>query len=594
MTIERMMQAAIEHHQAGHLVEAEQRYRQILQQQPSHPQALQLLGVVSHQQGRHDAAVELISRALAINPRWPQAYSNRGEALRTLGKLDEAIADHQRAVTLDPNQAQAYYNLGVALKEKGDLDAAIAAYQRAIALKPDYAKAHGNLGNALREKDRIDEAIAACRQAIALKPDFAEAYSNLGAALRDAERYDEAIAACRQALALRPQFPESCANLGNALRDTGAEDDAVAAYRQAIAFKPDFAEAYTNLGTVLKDMGRLDEAADAARRAVALQPDSPEAHYSLAFVLLMRGDFAEGWVEHEWRWLFKDFPAHRWSSSKPQWDGSDLAGRTILLYCEQGYGDILQFIRYAPLVSERGGRVIAVCPAELHRLFRCLPGVSQWIAFDEPLPAFDVQCPLMSLPLAFGTTPATIPAAVPYLHADAGDVDRWRARLAGEPAGLKVGLVWAGRPTHKNDRNRSLSLSLFEPLARVPGVSFYSLQKGPASSQAKQPPRGMRLIDWMDELNDFADTAALVANLDLVIAVDTSVAHLSAALGKPVWLLAPHVTDWRWPPGRDDNAWYPTLRVFRQPATNQWRAAIDRMAERLAQAAVAPSEESRA
>lgn len=576
------MQAAIEHHQHGRLVEAEQLYRRILDQQPGNPQALQLLGVVNHQQGRSDVAVELISRALALRPNWPQAYSNRGEALRVLGKLDEAIADHQRAIVLEPRQAQTHYNLGVAAKDKGDLDSAIAAYRQAIALKPDYAKAHGNLGNALREKKQLDEAITACRRAIELKPDFAEAFNNLSAAYRDAERYDEAIAACRQALALQPSFPEAHLNLGNALRDTGLEVEAVAAYRQAIALRPALAEAYTNLGTVLKDLGRLDEAVDAARRAVALQPDSPEAHYSLAFVLLLRGDFAEGWVEHEWRWLFKDFPAHRWTSSKPQWDGSDLAHRTILLYCEQGYGDILQFIRYAPLVAQRGGRVLAMCPAELHRLFRCIPDVTQWIAFDEPLPPFDVQCPLMSLPLAFGTTPETIPCSIPYLKADAGDVERWRARLAHEPDGLKVGLVWAGRPTHKNDRNRSLPLAMLAPVAGIPNVNFYSLQKGGPSSQTKSPPGGMTLVDWTDELNDFADTAALVANLDLVISVDTAVAHLTGALGTPVWLLAPHVTDWRWPPGSEDSPWYPTMRLFRQRAPNEWKEAIERAAGSLA------------
>ncbi|OYV71168.1 MAG: hypothetical protein B7Z74_07275 [Deltaproteobacteria bacterium 21-66-5] len=427
----------------------------------------------------------------------------------------------------------------------------MSAYRKAVALQPDYAKAYCNLGNALREQDRFDEAIAALERAIALKADFAEAHSNLGAALRDAGRYDEAVAACRQALALRPKFPEAWSNLGSALHDAGLEDEAVEAYRQAIALKPDFAEAYTNLGTVLKDMGRLDGAVEAARRAVALKPDSPEAHYNLAFVLLRSGDFAEGWREYEWRWLFKDFPAHRWSSSKPQWDGSPLAGRSILLYCEQGFGDILQFIRYVPLVAERGGRVIVMCPPELRRLLSSLTDIDRFVLFDEPLPEFDVQCPTMSLPLAFGTTPETIPASVPYLRAEAGDIERWRERLAREPAGPKVGLVWAGRSTHKNDHNRSLPLSLLAPLAAVPGIHFYSLQKGGPSSQAKNAPQGMRLVDWTDELHDFADTAALVTNLDLVIGVDTAVAHLTGALGKPVWLLAPHVSDWRWPAGRD-------------------------------------------
>jgi len=576
------MQTAIRHHQAGRLAEAEEIYRQILDRQPGHAQALELLGALNLQRGRSDVAVDLIGRALALRPNWPEALSNRGEALRVQGRLDEAIADHRQVIALEPNRAQAHYNFGVALKDKGQLDEAIAAYRRAIALKPDYARAFGNLGNALREKEQVDEAIAACRQAIALKPDFAEAHSNLSAALRDKGLQNEAIAACRQAIALRPNFPEAYTNLGNALRDKGLMDAAIAAYHQAIAVKPEFVEAYTNLGSVLKDMGRLDEAIAACRRAIALKPDSPEAHYSFAFVLLLNGDFAEGWAEHEWRWLFKDFPAHRWSSSKPQWDGSDLANRTILLYCEQGFGDILQFIRFVPMVAGRGGNVIVMCPPHLRRLFQSVPGVGGWVVFDEPLPQFDVHCPLMSLPLAFGTTLETIPASVPYLHAEAGEIERWRERLAGEPAGLKVGLVWAGRSTHKNDHNRSVPLSILAPLAEVPGVNFYSLQKGEPAAQAKHPPGGMKLVDWTQELNDFADTAALIANLDLVVSVDTAVAHLSGAVSRPVWLLAPFVTDWRWPLGREDSPWYPTMRVFRQKATGQWDEIIERVAKCLA------------
>lgn len=580
--IEQLLQAAIACHQAGKLAEAESLYHRILEQQPSHAQALQLLGVLNHQRGRSQRAVDLIGRAIALAPQWSQAYSNRGEALRVLGRLDEAISDHRQAVALAPDQPQVCYNLGIALKDKGALDEAMAAYRRAIALKPDYAKAHGNLGNALREAGQLDEAVAALRRAIALKPDFAEAYSNLGAALRDQKQVDEAIAACRQAVDLRPDFAEGLTNLAHALRDKGIEEEAVTVYRQALALKPDFAEAYTNLGTVLKDLGRLDEAIEACRRAVALQPDSPEAHYSLAFALLLNSDFKEGWLEHEWRWLFKDFPAHRWSSSKPQWDGSDLAGRSILLYCEQGFGDILQFIRYVPLVAARGGKVIVMCPRELRRLFDSVEGIAQFVLFDEPLPQFDVHCPLMSLPLVFGTTPRTVPDSVPYLRADARDAERWRERLAGERAGFHVGLVWAGRSTHKNDHNRSMPLATLAPLSGVSGVNFYSLQMGEQALQTANPPGKMRLINWTRELNDFADTAALIAGLDLVISVDSAVAHLTGALGKRVWLLTPHVTDWRWPLGREDSAWYPTMRVFRQPATGRWDVVIEQVAESLA------------
>ncbi len=586
MTSEQAMQTAIQQHRAGRLAEAEAIYRQALDRQPEHAQALELLGALNLQRGRADLAVDLIGRSLELRPNRAEALSNRGEALRVLGRLDEAIADHRQAITLEPNSAQAHYNFGVALKDQGQLDEAIAAYRRAITLKPDYARALGNLGNVLREKEHVDEAIDALRQAIALKPDYAEAYSNLGAALRDKRQHDEAIDACRRGIALRPDFPEAHTNLGNALRDQGLMDEAIDAYHRAIAIKPEFVEAHTNLGSVLKDMGRLDEAIAASRRAVAIKPDSPEAHYTLAFNLLLNGDFAEGWVEHEWRWLFKDFPAHRWSSSKPQWDGSDLAGQTILLYCEQGFGDILQFIRYAPMVAERGGRVIVMGPPDLRGLFRSVRGVSEWVDFGDRLPPFDVQCPLMSLPLAFGTTMETIPASVPYLDAEVAEIARWRDRLAGEPPGLKVGLVWAGRSTHTNDHNRSIPLSILTPLAKVAGLNFHSLQKGDQAAQARRPPGGMKLVDWTEELNNFADTAAYIANLDLVISVDTAVAHLTGAIGRPVWLLAPFVTDWRWPLGREDSPWYPTMRVFRQKAFGQWDEVIERVATALSRLAL--------
>ena len=428
---------------------------------------------------------------------------------------------------------------------KGQLDAAIAACRRAIALKPNSPKASVNLGNALAAKGQFDEAMAAYRHVLAIRPDYAEAHCNLANVLREKGELDEALAACRQAIALNPNLPETYVNLGNVLIDKGQLDEAIATYRQAMAIKPDYAEAHHNLG----------------------------------LSLLMRCEFEQGWLEYEWRWKSRSFSSPRRGFSQPRWDGGDLKGRTILLYAEQGIGDTIQFIRYLPMVVERGGKIFVETQKELIRLLRQLPGVERWIARGDALPAFDVHCPLMSLPRLFNTTLQTIPSQKDILLPDPALAQAWRLRLEQQPPGFKVGLVWAGRPTHKNDRNRSISLSLLAPLATVEGISFYSLQKGEAARQTADPPAGMRIIDWTDELHDFADTAALIAQLDLIISVDTAVVHLAASMGKPVWMLIPFVPDWRWTLNRDDSPWYPTIRLFRQTAFGDWPGVIGRVVE---------------
>jgi len=556
VTIQQCFQSALQYHQSGRLAEAEALYRQILAVEPRQAEAFHQLGLIAAQMGRNDLAVDLIGRAVALNRAFPEAC----------------------------------YNLGLALYHGGQLDASIDAYRQAIALKPDFSEAHANLGHALRDRGHLDEAIAACRRAITLRPDFPEAHNNLGNALKDQGQLGEAIAAFRQAITLRPDFPEAHSNLGIALKAHGQTDQAIAAYRQAIALKPDFPEGHCNLGIALLEKGQLHEAIAACRRAIALKPHLPEAHFNLALALLAQGDLLPGWQEFEWRWLVKDKGSPQRNFTPPQWDGGSLNGRTILLHAEQGFGDTLQFIRYAPLVTRRGGRVVVECQPELATLLAGVAGLAQIVTNGESLPAFDLHCPLMSLPLAFGTRLETIPADIPYLRADAHKAARWRERLArensspGEPEPLKVGLLWAGasRPhqPHANriDRRRSMALRQFAPLAEVAGVVFVSLQKGGRAEQALTPPAGLRLLDWSAELQDFADTAALVECLDLVISVDTSVAHLAGALGKPVWMLNRSDTCWRWQLDRTDSPWYPTMRLFRQSQPGDWDTVIQRMA----------------
>jgi len=547
------LEQAVGHHQAGRLAEAERFYRQVLSVNPNHPDALHLLGMIALQTGRLDMAIELLRRAVATNPGIAEFQNSLGNALNDKGLFDEAIAAFRLAIRIKPAYAEAHNNLGISLRANGLLDDAIAAYRQAIRIEPAYAKAHNNLGNALRNKGLLDEAVAAYRQALRLTPAFAEAHRNLG----------------------------------NALYDLGQLDECINAYHRALQLKPDLVEARNSLGTALRRKGLLDEAIAAYHDAFRMNPEYVGAHENLAHVLLLKGDFAQGWSEYEWRWKRKDFPSQGRKFLQPRWDGRDLNGRKILLHAEQGVGDTIQFVRYAPMVATRGGKVVLECQPGLCGLLRGVVGIEQVVSVGELLPDFDVHCPLMSLPLAFNTGLETIPAAIPYLHADETLSRQWAARLGG-PDRLKVGIAWAGSAHHINDRNRSLPASLLSPLAKISGVTFVSLQKGEAARKASPPhrqasalPRGVNLIDHTADLYDFGDTAALIANLDLVISADTAVAHVAGAIGKAVWVLLPYAPDWRWLLDREDSPWYPTMRLFRQRSLGDWAEVIERVAQAL-------------
>lgn len=577
LTIQQIFDLAIQHHQSGRLSDAEPLYRQILVQQPDHAEALRMLGVLVHQAGRNDLAVDLLRHAIASKPDWPEAHYDLGVILQAGGQLDQAIAAYRQAIALKPNYPEAYGNLGVALKATGRADQAIAAYRQALAFKPNHLKALNNLAMAQQEKGQLDEAVAAYRQAIALAPNNAEAYYNLGTALQAMGQMDQAIAAWRQALALKPDYPEALSNLGVALTNQGQLDQAIAACRQAIAIKPDFAGAYYNLGVALANAGQLAPGIAAFHQAIALVPNYAEAHCSLALALLVRGELAQGWEEYEWRLAVPAYGAKR-GFSQPQWDGADPAGKTILLHPEGALGDALQFVRLAPMLQGRGARLILECPPPLLPLLTPMAGIDQIVVRGQPLPPFDCHCPLQSLPRIFGITLDNIPNTVPYLFAPKERVRRWAGRVPANGQ-LNVGLVWAG--SVGGDRWRSQTVAIFQPLASVGGVRFFSLQKGPAATQ--KPPQGLHLIDYTAELNDFADTAALVQQLDLVITVDTSMAHLAGALAKPVWVLIPAISDFRWLLDRTDSPWYPTMRLFRQPFNDgKWDGVIQQVTQALA------------
>ena len=435
--------------------------------------------------------------------------------------------------------------LGRDFAARGRYEEALVCYDRALALRSDIPQIWNNRGNALRNLDRLDEAEQSLRGALRLKPDFAKAYNNLGRVLDDLGRFGEAEASVRTALSLQPEH----------------------------------AYAHFNLGNILGHLGRTSEAEASYRTALRLRPESPGWRTTLGFALLSAGRFEEGWKETTWLWQTRATVRLHSHLGVPFWNGEAIGDRVILLLADGGHGDTLQFCRYVPQVAARARRTVLAVQPRLVRLLSRLPGVSEILTDGDRPPSFDLWCSLMSLPRAVGTTLETIPATTPYLTADPADVAHWRERLAGL-AGLRVGLCWAGGQFNvgqiQRDRRRSITLDTLAPLGDVSGVQFISLQIGPPAAATPHPPHGMELHDFADDQRDFADAAAIVENLDLVISVDTAVAHLAGALGKPVWLLNHFDTDWRWLLDRNDSPWYPTLRQFRQPTPGDWRSVIGR------------------
>ena len=428
---------------------------------------------------------------------------------------------------------------------------------------------------------RLPEAVGALRKLIELNPNNAEVHAELGVCLIQSRQPAAAVEACRSAVALDPNLAAAHNNLGACLRSLGHCEEAAAACRKAIEIRPNYAHALTNLGAALSELDRNPEALNLHLRALELEPELRESHWNLAMCCFRLGDLKRGFLEYEWR--FKGPVGVQLSHySQPRWEGGDLTGKTILLHGEQGMGDILQFVRYVPLVAAKHAKIIVACHPELCRLLANMRYVSQTIAIGASPPPFDVYCSLMSLPALFGTTQATIPAYTPYLNAPADLVRLWDQRLGRRGTARRVGLVWAGRPEYSSDSVRTIRLQQLAPLAGVQGIEFHSIQKGPASREALNPPPGMRLVNHSEQLTDFAETAALMANLDLVISVDTAPAHLAGAMAKPVWVLLPTPADWRWMLQRSDNPWYPTMTLFRQNSPGQWDEVIRRIADSLA------------
>jgi tetratricopeptide (TPR) repeat protein len=530
----------------GRLDDAEKIASRLLKQWPGQFDLLHLLGIIKLQSGKAGAALGLFEAALKANPHSPEAMSNLAMTLATLQRESEAIALFDRAHALSPNDWQVLNSRGSVLIRLGRAADALADFERALAFEPRHPGLHLNRGNALAQLGRFDESIAEFDRLLVAMPDHVEAHFNRG----------------------------------NALAMLGRTDEAVAAYDRALALRPDYAKALVSRGVALEALNRHQEALVSLDRAIALNRNNADAHHNAALALLTLGDYGRGFEEYEWRWRRSGMPAPR-NLRKPLWLGEyPPARKTVLLHAEQGLGDTIQFVRYAPLLAKAGAKVVLEVPPELTTLLGRLDGVADVVARGDPLPAFDLHCPLGSLPRALKTELSSIPADVPYLKPNEERIAIWRRRLADIPS-PRIAIAWSGSASHVNDRNRSIPLPLLAPIATLESVNLVSIQREPRAGDAEMMARMPRLTHVGDALEDFDDTAAVVSLVDLVISVDTSVVHLAGALGRPTWVLVPFSPDWRWMPDRDSTPWYPTARLFRQHAPGDWAGVVDRVREAL-------------
>lgn len=561
--------------QLGQLGAALASYDKAISLDPKLAEAHSNRGVVLTELKRLEAALDSLDRAIALKPGFAAAYVSRGNLLKLLRRVDAALLDYERAIAIEPAHAQAHLLKGELLRSNGQWDGALASFEAAISIRPTFVEAFINRGIVLEERGELDAALASFDRAIALDGRSSEALSNRGVLLGRKDQSDSALASFDQAIAINPGYAEAYSNKANVLRELNRFDAALACYRQAIELKPVFPEAHSSLGVALAELRRFDAAFASFDVAIAQKPDYADAHMNRAMASLMLGRFASGWQDYEWRHKRPGSSAAsaRRRFTAPNWRGeAPLAGRRILLWWEQGLGDTLQFCRYAALVADLGATVVLEVQPQLAQVLTALPAISHLVCSGDALPAFDYHCSLMSLPLAFNTTLDTVPCPGGYLRSDPARVERWRSAL-GERTKPRIGLVWSGSRENRHDRNRSIALSLL--LEFLPDECQYvSLQKDPR--EADRATLGAR-PDILDLGVDFADTAALCECLDLVISVDTSVAHLSAAIGNRTWVLLPFSADWRWLLDRDDSPWYGAVRLYRQERIGDWTAALTKL-----------------
>ena len=573
-----MLQTALEHHHAGRPAEAEQLYRVVLQADAENADALNLLGVLEYERGRNPPALDWLSKAVELAPQTAMYHNNLGLVLVALGRHGDAATRFEQAGQLDAQLPDAFYNLGVARQKLDQVDEAIAAYEKALTLAEDPGTL-SNLGAAYLQSGRRKEGIRCYERVLQLQPEHAEAMVSLADALLESGSATEAESWYRQALLCQPTA-RVCINLAHILSQRFEFSKAEQHLRQALDLQPDSSAALNSLGNVLLATGRADEAVRAYDQAIQCPGDDPVFFYSRGQARLALGDFAAGWEDFEYRWLWKGFPHQRPPFVQPAWAGEDLNGRTLLVYNEQGLGDTIQFARYLSLLAARGGRVVFAGPRELKSLLGDLDGACQVLEPGQPLPPFDLHAALMSLPRLCGTRLENIPASVPYLPLP--PVERFPLPPP-TPGRLRVGLVWAAGARNPGNalRMRNIPLQALLQLLQTADCDFFSLQVGPSAADLAILSDGIHVTDVGSHVRDFADTAAVMRQLDLVISVCTSTLHLAGALARPAWGLLPYAADWRWLLEREDTPWYPTMRLFRQPTPGDWESVVARLAKAL-------------
>lgn len=565
--------------------------RALLAETPDNATYLQLMGIIECKLGRPAESEIWFRKSLALSPDSPEILCSYALAIIMQEEFARAIPLLKRAIEIEPDFTTAFHHLGNAYKESGNIAEAVSAYEKVLVLKPDDTEMLYNLAVIAKDRGRLPEARAYCERGIALDPSNPFWIICLGVIYYMMGDYGRAVICYRKALELKPGCPEALSNLSVLADEMGASEQALDYSRQALALQPEYPEGLNNLGNALKAAGKLEEAVEVLRRAVRLNETDPEIQYNLSITLLAAGNFEEGWPLYETRWQTRHLKHLHRKYPQPLWHGEAAEGRVLFIHHEQGMGDTLQFCRYAPMATARGLRVVMEVQQPLVRLIKSLEGVETVTARPEEPAAFDFHCPMMSLPRVMQTRLETIPDTAPYLTADEKEVLEWRKRLeplaSGKP---RVGLVWAGSTRLHSpslamiDRRRSIAPEMLAPIVKNKNIHFFSLQK-----DGLKAPEALGLIDLMDECNDFMDTAALIANLDLVVTVDTAVAHLAGALGKPVWVMNRFDSCWRWQRGRETTPWYSTMRLFHQPKAGDWESVIARIAAELAHAETNPT-----
>ena len=579
-----LWEAGRRHMQAGRHRDAQLCCRQALAANPDHVGALQLMGQLSLLDGQYDHAIKWIARANEQDLETDYLRSLAIE-LERRGLRDHALKAFDRAVQLKPGDVASWAGRGTTLANMGRPEDALSSYREVLKLDPRHDDAAFRCGLLLMTLQRLEEAIASLSLCDEQHPNHAVVLQHRAGALHILKRFEEALADNQRAHALNPTNPDVCNNIGASLQGLRRDEEAVLWFDKAIGMRPNFATALMNKACSLSQMRQIEQAAALYHRVKTFDPENGDAEWNMSFLHLVAGNFEAGWAEREVRWKTHMRPVHYPNFPQPRWLGQDdVKGKTILIHADEGFGDTLQFLRYIPMLAARGARVVFVVEEALYPLLSYLPGVAVCVPIGtQPLPAFDLHCAIGSLPMAFGTRLDTIPSLTSYLPAvREARVRAWEGRLQErEAAGkkLRVGLVWFGNPSHKNDHYRSIPLRMFSRLLDA-DASFVSLQKNPRPED-KALLEQAGVIDLTSDLADFAETAALVSCLDLVITVDTSAAHLAGALGRPTWILLPYFPDYRWLLDRDDSPWYPTARLFRQTEARDWGDVVERVRSEL-------------